>query len=134
MLPVMSNPQQWSLKSEPILIAYVLSIYEYIYLQQRDVFNNELETLQKTMVVKTRDSKFVSLGSPDVVVHLSSKYSPKLSLTLPTDKLTFISDDYYKLVITDISRSEGGILNFINFLRDLNVNEFFRVNVVVHRE
>jgi hypothetical protein len=133
----MSNPTRWSSKSESVLIAYLLCIYEYIYLPYRDLFDNDLKTLQNTMIIKTRDNKFVSLGSPDVFVHLTSTYGTKMSLDvlkLSKFKFTFISDDYYTQFRTDICRQDNDRYEFISFLKELNLNDFLQVNSVNTRE
>lgn len=137
MLPVMSNPDRCASKSESVLVAYIICIYEYIYLNSRDTFNNDLKNLQSTLVIKTRDNKFVSLGSPDVIIHLSSKYSPRISLDslkLSKSNFTFISDDYYNHVRTEICRQEGDIYEFITFLKELNISDFLLVKSVNKRE
>ena len=132
-LTVLSNPTLWSSKSESILIAYLLCIYEYIYVEYPDIFHNELQTLRNKMVIKTRDNTFVSLGSPDLFVHLTRTYSPQRSLDslkLSTHKLTFISDDYYKLIPVDTDRQENHAYHFINFLKELNVTDFLQVSLI----
>jgi hypothetical protein len=113
-LPVMADSIRWSTKSDSVLIAYLFCIYEYIYLPYRDAFGNDSEILRKTMVVKTRDNTFVSLGS---------KY-----------KFTFISDDYYKLFRADICRQESDIYDFISFLKELHINDFLQIDSVNKRE
>jgi hypothetical protein len=136
-LPVMADSIRWSTKSDSVLIAYLFCIYEYIYLPYRDAFGNDSEILRKTMVVKTRDNTFVSLGSPDVVVHLTSAYHTRMSLDslkLSKYKFTFISDDYYKLFRADICRQESDIYDFISFLKELHINDFLQIDSVNKRE
>lgn len=138
MLPIMSNPSRCASKSESILIAYVLCIYEYIYRGFRDVFDNDLKTLQNTLVIKTRDNKFVSLGSPDVIVHLTSTYGARMSLDslkLSKSKFTFISDDYYtQFRTTSTYRQESDMYEFMTFFKELNVHDFLLVNSVNTRK
>jgi hypothetical protein len=137
MLPVMSDPSRWSVKSESVLVAYLLCIYHYIYLPNRDKFENELKQLQIKMVIKTRDNKFVSLGSPDIVVHLTSIYGSARSLESiksPNYQFTFISDDYYLQCRAEIFRSDHDKHEFIAFLRELNLNDFLQVNPIDTRK
>lgn len=112
-------------------MAYLLCIFEYMYLPNRDGFQRELKTLQNTMVVKTRDNTFVSLGTPDLYVHLTSTYSPNTSLDslrLSTYKFTFISDDYIKLIRTQTERKDGNLRPFVAFLDDLCITDFLQIN------
>jgi hypothetical protein len=132
-LPVMSDPARWSSKSESVLIAYLLCIYEYIYLPYRDIFENELKSLQNKMIIKTSDNKFVSLGSPDIIIHLTSIYSCKMSLEslrLSNFKFTFISDDYYNQCRAEIFRMPNDIYDFVSFLKELNLNDFLQVKPI----
>ena len=133
-LPIMADPTRWPSKSEATLIAYLLCIYEYVYMPDRDAFQNELETLQNKMVIKTRDKKFVSLGSSDVVVHLTSLYGSKMSLEqlrLSKFKFTFISDDY----CNEIFRMKNGdIHDFVSFLKELHINESLLVTPTMKRK
>ena len=137
MLTVMSNPTLRASKPEPILMAYVLCIFEYIYLLNRDALQNDIKTLQNTLVVKTRDNTFVSLGSPDIFVHLTSTYSPKTSLDslrLSTNKFTFISDDYFKLIQAQTERKGGNLNPFVGFLRELRITDFLQVDSIYQSE
>ena len=136
-LPVMADSTRWPKKSESVLFAYLFCIYEYIFVPYRDTFDNDLSKLQKTMVVKTRENTFVSLGSPGIVVHLTSKYNTKMSLDslkLSKYKFTFISDDYYQQFRTDICRQESDIYTFISFLKELHINDFLQVDPDTKRE
>jgi hypothetical protein len=130
----MSDPTRWSSKSESLLIAYLLCIYESIYLPDRNLSENDLKTLRSKMLIKTRDNKFVSLGSPDVSVHLTSKYGCQMSLEelrLSKFKFTFISDDYW---CSEIFRMERGMHSFVAFLKELNLNDFLQVNLINTRK
>ncbi|CAF4681057.1 unnamed protein product [Rotaria sp. Silwood1] len=133
MLPIMANPTGWSTKSESILVAYLLCIYEYLYLPNPDIFENELKTLQNKMIIKTRDNKFVSLGSPDVIVHLTSTYGSRNSLeslNLSNYQFLFISDDYYnELCRIGLFHSDHDIRFFAKFLEGLNISDSLLVNV-----
>ncbi|CAF1395347.1 unnamed protein product [Rotaria sordida] len=133
MLPVMSDQTHWSLKSESVLIAYLLCIYEYIYSQKSDLFENELKILKSKVLIKTRDNKFVSLGSPDVVVHLTLKYGCKdslESLRLSNYQFIFISDDYYnEFCLTELFLKSHDVHSFVIFLKKLNINDFLQVDL-----
>ncbi|CAF3697074.1 unnamed protein product [Rotaria sordida] len=133
MLPIMSNPTRWSSKSELVLIAYLLCIYEYLYLPNPDIFENELKTLQNKMIIKTHNNQFVSLGSSDVIVHLTSKYGCRNSLeslNLSNYQFLFMSDDYYtEFCRTGLCRNDHDLRSFVKFLKDLNLSEFLLVNV-----
>jgi hypothetical protein len=133
----MADSTRWSTKSESVLIAYLFCIYEYIYLPYRDTFDNDSATLRNTMVIKTRENTFVSLGSPDVVVHLTSTYNTRMSLDslrLSKYKFTFISDDYYKIFRAEICRQESDIYDFITFLKELHMNDFLQVDPITKRK
>ncbi|CAF3404047.1 unnamed protein product [Rotaria socialis] len=133
MLPIMSDETRWSSKSESILIAYVLCIYEYIYAPNINQFENELKTLQNKMIVKTRNNKFVSLGSPDVIVHLTLKYDCRTSLeslSSSNHEFLFISDDYInEFYHTEAFRTGQGARDFVKFLKSLNINDFLHVTI-----
>jgi hypothetical protein len=127
----MSDPNRWSLKSESVLISYVLCIYEYLYLLDPDQFERELNELQSKMVIKTRDNKFVSLGSPDVIVHLTLTYGSQMSLERLTKfKFTFISDDYYTQCPPEIFPPKSNRSGFVSFLKELNLNDFLQVDSI----
>ena len=129
-LPVMSDPARWSTKSESVLKAYLLCVYTDIYLLFRDTFDNELDNLRKYMIIKTQDNRFVSLGSSDVIVHLSSRYSPKLSLeplNLQKSKFTFISNDYYRQFCETILQNDVDMRRFISFLKELQIDDFLQI-------
>ncbi|CAF2658198.1 unnamed protein product [Rotaria sp. Silwood2] len=130
-LPIMSSPTRWASKSESVLIAYLVCIYEYLYLPNPDIFENELKTLQNKMIIKTRDNKFVSLGSTDVIVHLTSTYGCRHSLeslNLPNYRFHFISDDYYtEFCRTGLFRSDHDIHFFVKFLKALDLSDFLLV-------
>lgn len=129
----MANQTLWLSKSESILIAYILCIYEYIYLQYRDLFDNDLKTLRKTLVVKTQDNTFVSLGTPDLFVHLTSKYAPETSverLKLSKHKFTFISNDYLKPLSTDVDPQKRNVYHFVSFLKELNITDTLQMNFI----
>jgi hypothetical protein len=129
----MSDPNRWSLKSESVLISYLLCIYEYLYLPDPDQFEYELKQLQSKMVIKTRDNKFVSLGSPDIIVHLTSTYGSKMSLEslrLEKFKFTFISDDYYNQCPAEIFRPKNNKCDFVSFLKELNLNDFLQIDSI----
>lgn len=131
MLPIMSDQSRWSSKSDAVLIAYLLCIYEYIYVPNPNQFESEFKTLQKQMIIKTRNNKLVSLGSPDVIVHLTTKYGCKTSLEslkIPNYQFIFISDDYVnELVNTDAYKSNFTNYDFVRFLYGLNISEFLQV-------
>ncbi len=132
-LPIMSDPNRWSLKSESVLISYLLCIYEYIYLPGPEQFENELKQLQNKMVIKTRDNKFVSLGSPDIIVHLTSIYGSRISLEslkLAKYKFTFISDDYYLRCPPAILHSKSNMPDLVTFLEELKINDFLQVDSI----
>jgi len=133
----MSDPNRWAFKSESVLTAYLLFIYKDLYLPDRDNFESGFLQLQNKMIVKTRDNKFVSLGSPDTVVHLTSRYGCEMSLEslkLSKFKFTFISDDYYNQWHDEISNrsrrkdDRDNIDWFALFLRRLNVSDFLQMH------
>ncbi|CAF3761406.1 unnamed protein product [Adineta steineri] len=130
--PVLLDPARWSLKSESVLMAYLMCIYEYIYLPNRGISENELKILQNNMIIKTRDNKFVSLGSPDVVVHLTAKYGCRRSLEflkLSNHQFIFISDDYYNEYRTELFRTDSDLHPFVSFLKELNLSDFLQINL-----
>ncbi|UJR37109.1 hypothetical protein I4U23_029813 [Adineta vaga] len=132
MLPIMSDSSRWSSKSDSVLMAYLMCIYEYIYLEQREKnFENELKTMQNNIIIKTRGNTFVSLGSSDVIVHLTSKYGCRKSLEslkLPKYQFIFISDDYYTEYHTQLLRTENDMRSFVSFLKELNMSDFLQMN------
>ncbi|CAF1200654.1 unnamed protein product [Rotaria sp. Silwood1] len=60
MRPTLLDSTRWSTKADSVLIAYLLCIYIHF-----DQFKNELDQLQKHMVIKTRSGQFVCLDTPD---------------------------------------------------------------------
>ncbi|CAF4402834.1 unnamed protein product, partial [Adineta steineri] len=113
-------------------MAYLMCIYEYIYLPNRGISENELKILQNNMIIKTRDNKFVSLGSPDVVVHLTAKYGCRRSLEflkLSNHQFIFISDDYYNEYHTELFRADNDLHSFVSFLKELNLSDFLQINL-----
>ena len=134
----MSDQTRWSSKSESVLIAYLLCIYEYIYYPNPDQFANELKTLQNKMIIKTGDNKFVSLGSPDVFVHLTSIYGCRNSLEtlqLSNYQFHFIADDYCtEYQHTESFRNDYDMHSFVKFLKELNMSDFLQVNITETRK
>ena len=127
MRPTLLDSNRWSKKSDSVLVAFLLCIYTHF--QQ---FENDLSQLQKHMVIKTRNGKFVRLDTPGVIIHLTSTYGCTRSLEPLTSskyEFTFISDDYINTYRTDLFSTNDEINNFVRFLEQLNITEFFQVNI-----
>ena len=133
----MSDVNRWSKKSEDVLIAYLVCFFQYIFEPDRDHAENHLKKLRQTMVIKTREKKFVSLSSPDTVVHLTSTYGFKSaleSMKLTTYKFHFIADDYYTAYRNELFDMEQKKYQFRSFLEELRLSGSLQVNTKEHRK
>jgi hypothetical protein len=102
-----------------------------------DQFENELDQLQKHLVVKTHNGKFVRLDTPGTIIHLTSTYGCTKSLeslTSPKHEFTFISDDYIKNYRNELFCTNDEINSFVRFLAQLNITEFLQVNIIDTRK
>ncbi|CAF4895911.1 unnamed protein product [Rotaria sp. Silwood1] len=127
MRPTLLDSTRWSTKADYVLIAYLLCIYIHF-----DQFKNELDQLQKHMVIKTRSGQFVCLDTPGIIIHLTSTYGCTRSLeslVSPKHEFTFISDDYINNYHTELFRTKDEINSFSRFLEQLNITEFLQVNI-----
>jgi hypothetical protein len=137
MLPVMSDSTRCSTKSEDVLIAYLIAIYRYIYLTELSLSENEMKQLRKSVVIKTRDKKFVSLSTPGVVVHLTTTYGCRMSLEqlAPTKyRFHFIADDYLNQYSSELFQTTPERSRFRVFLQEIGLCEFLQVNQTDKRE
>ena len=130
-LPVMMDDAQWSSKSDAVLIAYVMCIFKDIYAVQPDRFESEFEKLKTQLIVKIHTGKFVRMNSAEhKVIHLPSSYGYGYSLENVKslrDQLTFISNDYLNLYRQEVFTRENERKQFIHFLVNLGISEFFLV-------
>ena len=127
----MSDPKQWAAKSSDLLLAYFMCIFEYMYATEKGVSDIILEQLQENMLIKTRENKFLPLNTKENYFHLTGTYWHQADLhglSLDKDKFHFISDDYYKEYQSEtIFQNKNLFKRFQNFLIDLNINPFLRV-------
>lgn len=136
-LPVMSDSARWSSKSEAVLIAYLICIYRYIYSSDNSLSENDMKQLRKSLVIRTREKKFVSLGTPGTVVHLTSLYGCRVSLeelTLTKYRFHFISDDYLTQYSADLFKTPQEKSKFRGFLQEIGLSESLQVNPSDRRE
>ncbi|CAF4741126.1 unnamed protein product [Rotaria sp. Silwood1] len=77
MRPTLLDSTRWSTKADYVLIAYLLCIYIHF-----DQFKNELDQLQKHMVIKTRSGQFVCLDTPDFI-NVSQLQSTQWAYLMP---------------------------------------------------
>jgi hypothetical protein len=130
--PTLTDSTRWSKKSDSVLVAFLLCIYTHF-----DQFENELDQLEKYLVIKTRNGEFIRLDTPGIIIHLTSTYGCTRSLeSLVSSKhaFTFISDDYINNYRTELFRTNDEINNFVRFLKQLNITEFFQVNITDTRK
>jgi len=125
--PILLDSSRWSTKSDSVLVAFLLCIYTHL-----NQFEHEINQLQKHMVIKTRNGKFIRLDSPGIIIHLTSTYGCTRSLeSLISSKheFIFISDDYINNYRTELFSTKDDINNFVRFLEQLNITEFLQVNI-----
>lgn len=130
--PTLLDSTRWSTKHDSVIIAFLLCIYTHL-----DKFENELDQLQKLMVIKTRSEKFVRLDTPGTIIHLTSTYGCTRSLeSLVSSKheFIFISDDYINYYRTELFRTNDEIHKFARFLMQMNITEFLQVNITDTRK
>ncbi len=130
--PTLTDSTRWSKKSDSVLVAFLLCIYTHF-----DQFENELDQLEKHMVIKTHNGEFVRLDTPGIIIHLTSTYGCTRSLeslVSPKHAFTFISDDYINNYRTELFRTNDEINHFVRFLGKLNITEFFQVNITDTRK
>ncbi len=87
--------------------------------------------------MKTRSGEFVRLDTPGIIIHLTSTYGCTKSLeslVSPKHAFTFISDDYINNYRTELFRTNDEINHFVRFLGQLNITEFFQVNIIDTRK
>ncbi|CAF4767043.1 unnamed protein product, partial [Rotaria sp. Silwood2] len=130
----MSDNSQWSTKSDSVLIAYVIFIYKERYALEPEHFASEVEKLKNMLIIKIRQGKFIRINSngPNVV-HLTSSYACKTSLDLlklSTHQFTFISDDYFQQYHKELFYEDRERYQFINFLNELDIYDYFLVKRV----
>ncbi|CAF4717405.1 unnamed protein product [Rotaria sp. Silwood1] len=116
MRPTLLDSTRWSTKADSVLIAYLLCIYIHF-----DQFKNELDQLQKHMVIKTRSGQFVCLDTPDRRISIQRYYGNDVKLQkffLEILQITFepTIDDYLPL-LTQIT----------------NINDIWRLSEVIIR-
>jgi len=90
-----------------------------------------MEKLKNMLIIKVRQGRFIRISSngPNIV-HLTPTYGCKMSLDLlklPTDQFSFISDDYYNEYYGELFNQAHERNQFINFLNELGIYEFFLV-------
>ena len=98
---------------------------------------NELKQLQKSALIKTRDKKFVSLGTPGMVVHLTSIYGcpgSLESLALKNYRFNFIADDYFNQYSAELFQKPADRYKFRTFLQEIGLSEFLQVTPTDKRE
>ena len=134
----MSDGNRWSRKSEDVLIAYLVCFFQYIFDgPNRDQAESHLKKLRATMVIKTREKKFVTLSSPDTVVHLTSTYGATSSLesmALTKHQFHFIADDYYTVYRDELFNTPPKKYQFRVFLEELRLSGSLQVNTKEHRK
>ncbi len=132
MRPILLDSTRWSTKSDSVLVAFLLCIYTHL-----DQFENELDQLQKHMIIKTRSNTFVRLDTSGIIIHLTSTYGCTRSLEFLVSskhEFIFISDDYINNYRTELFRTNDEINNFVRFLGQLNITEFLQVNITDTRK
>jgi hypothetical protein len=130
-LPTMSDPQLWATKSNDVLIAYVMCIFEYMYATDASISEIMLNQLRNVLLIKTNQNKFVSLGTEKNFFHLTKTYGARCStdqLPLNSDQYHFIADDYFQ----DYRQEEIFAKlhlerRFFEFLSHLNIHDFFSI-------
>ena len=83
------------------------------------------------MLIKTRDGKFLCLGTSGTIIHLTSTYGCTKSLESLTSvkhQFTFISDDYIDQYRDEFFSTKDQMNKFVRFLEQLNITEFLQVN------
>ena len=78
-LPTMSDPKLWATKSSDLLIAYFMCIFQYMYASGQSVSDALLAQLRKTLLIKTKQNKFLSLGNVNNFFHLTKTYGARCS-------------------------------------------------------
>jgi hypothetical protein len=131
-LPTMANPARCTLKSSDTLIAYVICIFRYMFLED-GLSESDFDQLKKTAVIKTRENKFLSLGSLNMPIHLTKIYGFPTTLEsfdLPKHQLNFISDDYLTKYQDDLFKDESKKRKFCVFLDRLRIGSFLKIDPV----
>ncbi|CAF2946901.1 unnamed protein product, partial [Rotaria sp. Silwood2] len=105
-----------------------------LYALKPEHFTSEMEKLKNMLIIKIRQGKFIRINSngPNVV-HLTSSYGCKTSLDLlklSTHQFTFISDDYFQQYHKELFYQDRERYQFINFLNELDVYDYFLVKRV----
>lgn len=137
-LPVMSDPDQWSKKSDELLLAYFIVIFQYIYTSEQGMSKDDLLKLSKTMLIKTQSGKFLSLGAEQTFIHLSrsSGFDVKYSMDripLNNEHFHFVSKDYLTK-FGDVLQNMGRKANrLMNFFEDLNISDFLQTKLEDNR-
>lgn len=121
--PTLLDSNRWSIKSDSVLLAFLMCVYVHF-----DQLENDFG---KEILVKTRDGKFVHLDSPDPIIHLTSTYGCIHSLESFSStkyQFTFISDDYFNEYHQELFSTKDQMRKFVTFLDRLNINEFIQMN------
>ncbi|CAF0986825.1 unnamed protein product [Adineta steineri] len=129
-LPTMADPKRWSNKSSDLLIAYVISIYTYLYRSEKGLSEDEINQLRKQMLIKTQENQFLSLGTEKTFIHVTKAYGARQSmesLNLPKDRIHFISNDYYLQYRETVLRNDPDQRLFLQFLHDVRIDDFLRM-------
>lgn len=133
-LPIMSDLEQWLTKPDAVLLAYTIFIYKELYCPNPGHFASDMEKLKTTLILKIGQGKFMRLNpnGPNII-HLPLSYGCSISLEslkLPKYRFTFISDDYFRQYKQEIFSQERECRQFVRFLNELDVEEFFFVRRV----
>ena len=129
-LPTMVDSKRWSTKSNDLLIAYVISIFDYLYKSEQGLSENDMNQLRKSIVITTQENKFICLGTEKNFIHITKYYGARRSmelLNLPKDRIHFISNDYFVQYHETILRTDANKRAFVRFLHELHIDDFLQI-------